>query len=68
MVDRDDDLSWLPDAGVHLTRGELEIVLVALRDLVRFTTGEVTVSRMRVEEIAYTIARATARERGDDNT
>lgn len=38
--DDDEDLSWLPDTGVHLTRAELEVVLRALRDLVRSTDGE----------------------------
>lgn len=66
MAGGDDDLDWLPDTGAHLTRDELEVVLRALRDLVRSTDGEMTVTRMRVEEIAYTILSAAAREVGED--
>ena len=68
MAGEDGDLSWLPDTGAHLTRDELETVLRALRDLVRLTDDEVSVMRMRVEEIAYTVSMATAREMGDDDT
>ena len=67
MAGAEDDLSWLPEAGAHLTRDEFETVLRALRDLVRFSDGEVSMARIRIEEIANTVTTATAREIGEDD-
>ncbi len=60
-----DDLSWLPDDGVALSRSELERIFSALRALVS-GTDELDPNRAHTVDIAFTIAEAIERQRGGD--
>jgi hypothetical protein len=55
-----DDLDWLPDDGVVLTRTDLERVFVALRALID-GTDPLDANRAHAVEIAITITHALER-------
>ena len=60
-----DDLDWLPDEGVVLTRHDLERILIDLRTLIDGTDA-LDANRAHTVDIAITITQAL--ERGSGGT
>ena len=55
-----DDLGWLPSAGIHLDRGELALVVAALRALIDGSEPDEP-NRAHAVTIAYVVADAIER-------
>ena len=62
---RAEDLDWLPEDGVALSRGDLERIFVDLRALIR-GTQTIDPNRSFAVDIAVDITNAIERERGNE--
>ena len=60
-----DDLDWLPDDGVVLTRADLQRIFIDLRALIR-GTDELDANRAHAVDIAVAITQALERDRGEE--
>lgn len=60
-----DDLDWLPDDGVVLTRADLQRIFIDLRGLIR-GTDELDANRAHAVDIAVAITQALERDRGEE--
>ena len=60
-----EELDWLPEDGLALSRAELECIFIDLRALIS-GTGELDPNRAHAVDIAVTLTQALERDRGDD--
>lgn len=60
-----EDLDWLPEDGVALSRADLERIFIDLRTLIG-GTAELDPNRAHAVDIAVTLTQALERDRGDD--